>query len=138
MSAELIWQIVRKNSCFLVKNQGLTLTKEPGNLTKLNTFKANGYVNNKSVGVEAAADGKGVVLSLRTKAAETNKPAKAVSSTTITKGSRAAIKSIRNVLNAGSYRRDLVDPAVRRASAILKSQKAGVSKKQKRSRRKKL
>lgn len=136
MSADLVWSIVRKNSCYLVKNQGLTLSKEPGNLTGKNAFKYNGYANQKTVGIDAAADGKGVVVSIR-KSKGGNKPAKALAKTTITSGSRAAVKTIKNILNSASYRQDLVDPAVRRTCAILKAQKAGVAKKR-RSRRKKL
>ena len=69
MSSDICWAVVRKNSSFLVKshNQGLTLTREPGNLTGLNTYKHNGYVNKKSIGIEAGADGKGVTLTLNSK-----------------------------------------------------------------------
>ena len=43
------------------------MTREPGNLTGLNTYKHNGYVNKKSIGIEAGADGKGVTLTLNSK-----------------------------------------------------------------------
>merc|ERR1711881_412556 len=133
MSAELCWSIIRKNSCFLLKNNGLQLTKEPNNLAGVNTFKHNGLVNKKTVGVDAAADGKGVVLSLR-RAKGASKPSKATTS----KSSRHAIKTIKNTLEKASYRKDLVDPATRRACAILRSQKTASSIKKNRSRRKKL
>jgi len=136
MSSDLVWSIIRKNSCFLIKNQGLTLSKEPGNLTGKNAFKYNGYANAKTVGIDAAADGKGIVLSIR-KSKGGNKPAQSLATTTITKGSRAAVKTIKNILSSASYRQDLIDPAIRRTSAILSAQKAGVAKKR-RSRRKKL
>merc|ERR1712168_688343 len=80
MSAELCWSIIRKNSCFLKKSGGLTLTREPNNLTGLNSFKYNGFVNKKTVGVEAAPGGKGVVLSLR-KTKGAHRPAKALNKT---------------------------------------------------------
>ena len=137
MSAELCWSIIRKNSCFLLKNNGLQLTKEPNNLAGVNTFKHNGLVNKKTVGVDAAPDGKGVVLSLR-KSKSGNKPSKAISKTTISKGSRHAIKTITNTLEKAGYRKDLVDPATRRACAILRAQKTGSAIKKNRSRRKKL
>ena len=137
MSAELCWSIIRKNSCFLLKNNGLQLTKEPNNLAGVNTFKHNGLVNKKTVGVDAAPDGKGVVLSLR-KSKSGNKPSKAITKATISKGSRHAIKTITNTLEKAGYRKDLVDPATRRACAILRAQKTGSAIKKNRSRRKKL
>merc|ERR1711868_206514 len=134
MSAELCWSILRKNSSFLVKSHGLTLTKEPNNLTGTNSFKYNGLVNKKTVGVEAAPSGKGVVLSLR-KTKGANRPAKSLSKTTL-QGSRHAIKTIENTLSANGYRKDLTEAAVRRACAIIRSQNTTVVKKN-RSRRKK-
>merc|ERR1712126_165911 len=98
MSAELCWSIIRKNSCFLKKSHGLTLSKEPNNLTGLNSFKYNGLVNKKAVGVDAAVSGKGVVLAIR-KSKGTRNPAKALSKTTL-HGSRHAIKTIQNTLGA--------------------------------------
>merc|ERR1712224_89580 len=133
MSAELCWSILRKNSSFLVKSHGLTLTKA-NNLTNLNSFKYNGVVNKKTVGVEAAPSGKGVVLSLR-KTKGRNCPAKSISKTTL-QGSRHTIKTIQNTLNTNGYRKDLTDAAVKRACALIRSQNTTVVK-NRRSRRKK-
>merc|ERR1712058_112203 len=102
--------------------------------TGLNSYKYNGYVNQKTVGVEPAPTGKGVVLSLR-KTKDHNKPGKAISKTTL-QGSRHAIKAIKNTLVQGGYRKDLADGAVRRACAIIRSQNTSAVKKR-RSRRKK-
>merc|ERR1712157_676921 len=120
MSAELCWSIIRKNSCFLKKSHGLTLSKEPNNLTGINSFKYNGLVNKKTVGIDAAPSGKGVVLAIRK-----------------TKGARRhAIKTIQNTLGANGYRKDLTKSAVKKACALLRSQNTSVVKKNK-SRRKK-
>merc|ERR1719250_94109 len=134
MSAELCWSIIRKNSCFLLKNNGLQLTMEPNNLAGVNTFKHNGLVNKKTVGVDAAPDGKGVVLSIR-KTKGSRRPAKALNKTTV-QGSRHAIKVIQNTLGANGYRKDLTKAAVKKACALIRSQNATVVKKNK-SRRKK-
>merc|ERR1712189_131247 len=133
MSADLCWSIVRKNSCFLVKSLGKTLTKEPNNLTGVNGFSSNGYINKKTVGVDADPSGKGVVLSIR-KSKNGNKPAKSLHRTTVR--GRHAIKVIRDTLNKSEYRKDLSDVAIRRASAIIRSQNTSTAKKR-RSRRKK-
>merc|ERR1712142_318626 len=134
MSAELCWSIIRKNSCFLKKSHGLTLTKEPNNLTGINSFKYNGLVNKKTVGVDAVPSGKGVVLALR-KTKGARRPAKSLSKTTV-QGSRHAIKTIQNTLGANGYRKDLTKAAVKKACAIIRSQNTSMVKKNK-SRRKK-
>jgi len=135
MSADLCWSIVRKNSCFLVKSLGKTLTKEPNNLSGVNDFSSNGYINKKTVGVDAHPSGKGVVLSIR-KCKNANKPAKSVNKITVRGSSRHAIKVIRDTLNKSEYRKDLSDAAIRRASALIRSQNTSTVKKR-RSRRKK-
>merc|ERR1712221_23589 len=132
--SDLCWSIVRKNSCFLVKSLGKTLTKEPNNLTGVNNYSSNGYINKKTVGVDADPSGKGVVLSIR-KGKNANKPAKSLHRTTV-RGSRHAIKVIRDTLNKSEYRKDWSDVAIRRASAIIRSQNTSTAKKR-RSRRKK-
>merc|ERR1711931_102010 len=134
MSAELCWSIIRKNSCFLKKSHGLTLTKEPNNVSGINSFKFNGLVNKKTVGIDAAPTGKGVVMALRkTKGARC--PSKALNKTTV-QGSRNTIKVIQNTLGANGYRKDLTKAAVKKACALIRSQNTSVVKKNK-SRRKK-
>lgn len=44
---QLIWEMVKKNNCFLVKefgrgNAGVQFSKEPNNLFNLNSFKYSG------------------------------------------------------------------------------------------------
>merc|ERR1712149_10578 len=80
MSAELCWSIIRKNSCFLKKSHGLTLSSEPNNVAGINSFRFNGLVNKKTIGIEPASSGKGVVLSIR-KTKGSRCPAKALSKT---------------------------------------------------------
>eukprot|EP00112_Aurelia_sp_Birch-Aquarium-sp1_P016041 Seg36.5 transcript_id=Seg36.5/GoldUCD/mRNA.D3Y31 product="60S ribosomal protein L28" pseudo=true protein_id=Seg36.5/GoldUCD/D3Y31 len=135
MSADLQWMLIRNNSCFLVKSLGKTLTKEPNNVSKVNTFNNSGLVHSKTVSVEPAADGKGVVFALKKRQAK-NKPAKMLKATTIQRGGRHTIKTIRNTLQKNFYRTNLSDDATRRACAIIKSQSASAVVKKKRSRRK--
>ena len=66
-SAELVWQIVKDNSCFLQKRKvpgrsqmgkmGPHFTTEPNNLAGINSWKYSGLANTKSVGIDAAAGG---------------------------------------------------------------------------------
>merc|ERR1711872_1049362 len=90
MSAELCWSIIRKNSCFLKKSHGLTLTKEPNNVSGLNSFKFNGLVNKKTVGIDAPPTGKGVVMATR-KTKGGRCPSKALRKSTLDQGDREYI-----------------------------------------------
>ncbi|XP_030624160.1 large ribosomal subunit protein eL28 [Chanos chanos] len=128
MSSHLQWMVIRNNSSFLIKRNGQTYSTEPNNLKARNAFRFNGLVHRKTVGVEPAADGKGVVVILKKRAGQ-RKPAASYEKITINKNSRATLSSLRNVIRKNNYRKDLRMAALRRASAILKSQKPVVVKK---------
>ncbi|XP_019619081.1 PREDICTED: 60S ribosomal protein L28-like [Branchiostoma belcheri] len=126
MSADLQWMIIRNNSSFLLKRNKQSFTREPNNLKAKNSYRYNGLVHKKTVGVEAAPDGKGVVLVTR-KQRGLRKPAKGTSRVTLSRGGRQTLTTIRRAVRG--YRKDLKMPALRRASAILRSQKPVVVKK---------
>ncbi|XP_030853978.1 60S ribosomal protein L28-like isoform X1 [Strongylocentrotus purpuratus] len=121
-SADLQWLIIRNNSCFLKHGGGVTMSTEPNNLKNRNSFKYNGLIHKKAVGVEAAADGKGVVLVTKKIKGTMNKPAKTFNRVEMKKDSRRTLTAIRRTLKKG-YRKDLKMAALRRASAIIRSQK---------------
>ncbi|XP_011852353.1 PREDICTED: 60S ribosomal protein L28 isoform X3 [Mandrillus leucophaeus] len=112
MSAHLQWMVVRNCSSFLIKRNKQTYSTEPNNLKARNSFRYNGLIHRKTVGVEPAADGKGQ-----------RKPATSYVRTTINKNARATLSSIRHMIRKNKYRPDLRMAAIRRASAILRSQK---------------
>ncbi|TKS84819.1 60S ribosomal protein L28 [Collichthys lucidus] len=58
-----------------------------------------------------------------------HKPATSYEKITINKNSRATLNSLRHIISKNKYRKDLRMAALRRASAILKSQKPVVVKK---------
>ncbi|KAK9766469.1 hypothetical protein K7432_004416 [Basidiobolus ranarum] len=111
MSADLTWLLVKDNSSFLVKRNGVQFTTEPNNLTNLNSFKNSGLANSKVVGISANPSGKGVILS-------TKKQSVAISGS-----SRKAAKTVVNVTARSGYRADLRKAALGRLSAILAAQK---------------
>uniref|UniRef100_A0A7N6B5V1 Large ribosomal subunit protein eL28 n=2 Tax=Anabas testudineus TaxID=64144 RepID=A0A7N6B5V1_ANATE len=128
MSSHLQWMVIRNCSSFLIKRNGQTYSTEPNNLKSRNSFRFNGLVHKKTVGVQPAADGKGVVVVLKKRAGQ-HKPANSYEKITINKNSRATLNSVRHIIRKNKYRKDLRMAALRRASAILKSQKPVVVKK---------
>ncbi|XP_037767742.1 60S ribosomal protein L28-like [Chelonia mydas] len=103
-----------------------TYSTEPNNLKARNAFLYNGLIHRKTVGVEPAAGGKGIVVVLKKRAGQ-RKPATSYEKTTVNKNARAALSSLRHVIRKNNYRRDLRVAALRRA--ILRSQKPVVVKK---------
>ncbi|KAL0609992.1 60S ribosomal protein L28 [Plecturocebus cupreus] len=97
-------------------------SQEPNNLKARNSFRYNGLIHRKTVGVEPAADGKGVVVVMKRRSGQ-RKPATSYVRTTINKNARATLSSIRHMIRKNKYRPDLRMAAIRRASAILRSQK---------------
>ncbi|KAK6058894.1 ribosomal L28e protein [Cooperia oncophora] len=67
MSAELTWQIIRKNSCFLRRQKGIKkhFSVEPFNLRGINSPRFNGFISKKAMNIAPAKDGKGVVVSVK-------------------------------------------------------------------------
>lgn len=99
MSAHLQWMVVRNCSSFLIKRNKQTYStvsaawtlgargrlhgrrsplhhpmrpprQEPNNLKARNSFRYNGLIHRKTVGVEPAADGKGVVVVMKRRSGE--------------------------------------------------------------------
>ncbi|XP_031658940.1 large ribosomal subunit protein eL28 [Oncorhynchus kisutch] len=128
MSSHLQWMVIRNCSSFLIKRNGQTYSTEPNNLKSKNSFRFNGLVHRKTVGVQPAADGKGVVIVLKKRAGQ-RKPATSYEKITINKNSRATLSSLRHIIRKNNYRKDLRMAVMRRASAILMSQKPVVVKK---------
>merc|ERR1711978_289702 len=96
---------------------------EACNLTNRNAQRYNGLVNNKAVGVSAAADNKGFVLTTK-KSKNANRLSKGLVSTTMKAGPGRSLQKMKAVLVKGRYRKDLTKAALRRAAAISRSQKA--------------
>uniref|UniRef100_A0A2K5ZS03 Large ribosomal subunit protein eL28 n=1 Tax=Mandrillus leucophaeus TaxID=9568 RepID=A0A2K5ZS03_MANLE len=58
MSAHLQWMVVRNCPGFLIKRNKQTYSTEPNNLKARNSFRYNGLIRCKTVGVAPAANGK--------------------------------------------------------------------------------
>ncbi|XP_033928307.1 large ribosomal subunit protein eL28 [Melopsittacus undulatus] len=128
MSSHLQWMVLRNCSSFLLKRNNQTYSTEPHNLKSRHSFRYNGLIHRKSVGVEPAPDAKGIVVVLKKRTGQ-RKPSSSSSRISIHRDARATLRSLRNIIRKNRYRRDLRMAALRRASAILRSQKPVVMKK---------
>ncbi|XP_006894479.1 PREDICTED: 60S ribosomal protein L28-like [Elephantulus edwardii] len=111
----------------------LTYSTEPNNLKARNSFRYNGLIHRKTVGMEPAPDNKWVVVVMKRRSGQ-RKPAASYVRTTIHKNARATPSSIHHMIRKNKYRPDLHMAAIRRASAILRSQKKPMMVKRKRTR----
>merc|ERR1712137_116247 len=101
---------------------GKPFSTEPCNLANRNAQRYNGLVDSKVVGISAAADNKGFVLTTR-RAKNAFKPGKSMVNTTMKAGARRSLHKVKAVLNKQRYRKDLTKAALRRAAVIARSQK---------------
>ncbi|CAF4550309.1 unnamed protein product [Rotaria sp. Silwood2] len=125
-SSHVQWMVIRNTSSFLHKRKLGTFTTEPSNLKNRNTFRSNGLIHPKVVGVEAVKDGKGVVFTTGC-VKNMKKPAKRLRKVKLTKDSRRTLTSIRRTIRKQCYRKDLKMAALRRASALLRGQRLALT-----------
>lgn len=139
MSSELVWSLVKNNSSFLVKRNGVQFTAEPGNLTNINSFKYSGLANPRAIDISAGAGGKGVVVSIKSKVpGAARRPAKAYNRIVLDKISAPRhFRKVARVITANNnrkyYRRDLTVTALARWTklhrVLLRSAPGGIKKK---------
>uniref|UniRef100_A0A1B6EMQ6 Large ribosomal subunit protein eL28 n=1 Tax=Cuerna arida TaxID=1464854 RepID=A0A1B6EMQ6_9HEMI len=129
MSAHLHWMIIRNNNAYLLKKRNIRkpLSTEPNNLLNIASFRYNGLVHKKSIGIEGPPEkgGKGFVAVYK-RAKAVHKPAKCTVKRTFKAAPRRSLHKLKRLIMANKYRTDLCKAALRRASAILKSQKRTV------------
>jgi large subunit ribosomal protein L28e len=125
-SSDLIWQVARANSAYLVKRReagGVQFSRDPLNVGGKYSYAQSGFANEKAVGVVATKDG----IQLLTKTSKnSNKPVKNVSATSYKKWKSARSVAASVAAATRGYRDDLTRDAVVKASALAR---ARVSKK---------
>ncbi|XP_027341867.1 60S ribosomal protein L28-2-like [Abrus precatorius] len=132
---QLIWEIVKKNNSFLVKEfgrgtQSVQFSREPNNLYNLNSFKFSGLANKKTVTIQPAGKDQSVLLAT-TKTKKQNKPVALYHKSVMRKEFRRMAKSVQNQVADNYYRPDLKNASLARLSAVnrsLKVAKSGVKK----------
>ncbi|KAL0010176.1 hypothetical protein SO802_005284 [Lithocarpus litseifolius] len=134
---QLIWEIVKKNNSFLVKEFGngtasVQFSKEPNNLYNLNSYKHSGLANKKTVTIQP--EGKDTVLLATTKTKKQNKPAALLHKSVMKKEFRRMANAVANQVGHNYYRPDLKKAALARLSAVHRSLKVTKSGAKKRNR----
>ena len=127
-SSHLNWLIVRQHNAFQLKKTNIPkpFSSEPGNLMNVSSFRYSGLVHKKTVNV-VPADKKGFTLVYK-KTKNVNKPAQNTAKIIFKAGPRRSLGKLKKQLTNMKYRKDLTKAALRRASAILRSQKVAAKK----------
>ncbi|WCJ42627.1 60S ribosomal protein L28-2 [Euphorbia peplus] len=139
---QLIWEIVKRNNSFLVKefgrgNAGVQFSKETNNLYNLNSFNYSGLANKKTVSIQSGGKDLSVVLAT-SKTKKQNKPASLLHKSVMRKEFRSMAKAVANQVGDNYYRPDLKKAALAKLSAIhrsLKVSKSGVKKRNRQARK---
>ncbi|GAV62184.1 Ribosomal_L28e domain-containing protein [Cephalotus follicularis] len=131
VSSQLIWEIVKKNNCFLVKefgrgNASVQFSKESNNLYNLNSFKHSGLANKKTVSIQPGGKDLSVLLAT-TKTKQHNKPAQLLHKSVMRKEFPRFAKAVVNQVADNYYRSDLKKAALARLSAVHRSLKVAKS-----------
>merc|ERR1719215_1272452 len=123
MSSDIAWAITRKSLYFFVLS-GICpkpFSTDPMNLTNKHSQRYAGTVNKKAVAIVPASDNKGFTVSM--KVGNTNKMAKSKATVTMKSGPRRSLHKTKAMIVKQRYRKDLSKAAIRKASAIIRSQK---------------
>ncbi|XP_072977713.1 large ribosomal subunit protein eL28y-like [Typha angustifolia] len=121
----LIWEIVKKNNAFLVKQFGngnakVQFSKEPNNLYNVNSYTHSGLANKKTVMIQSGGKDLSVVLAT-TKTKKQNKPSSLYHKSVMKKEFRKMAKAVKNQVTDNNYRPDLTKAALARLSAVHRS-----------------
>mmetsp|Transcript_116573 Transcript_116573/g.182189 ORF Transcript_116573/g.182189 Transcript_116573/m.182189 type:complete len:142 (+) Transcript_116573:66-491(+) len=123
--ADLIWMCVKKNSSFLRKSANMpVMTAEPGNLTGVNSYKFSGLASAQAFNLSSSIKGKkeSIVLTTRhKKGSRASRPGSMLLETGINKNDKKGLAALDKVMDAGFYRRDLMDLAKTKYGKIKKS-----------------
>ncbi|XP_010535207.1 PREDICTED: 60S ribosomal protein L28-2-like [Tarenaya hassleriana] len=134
----LIWEMVKKNNSFLVKQfgrgtAGVQFSKESNNLYNLNSYKHSGLANSKTVSIQAEGKDASVLLAT-TKTKKQNKPASVLNKSVMKKEFQRMAKAVTNQVADNHYRPDLRKAALARLSVVQRSIKIAKSGPKKRTR----
>lgn len=124
VSRDLIWILTNNNNAQMFKRPGIAkrFSKDPLNPKGIQSFRNAGSLQNRAATIQPDPSGKGVVLVHKNRGRGRN-PAKSLTRVSLKRSAGKTIQTIKRFVNKNKYRRDLKTVLLRRASAILQSQK---------------
>ena len=125
VSRDLLWLATKDFNAHMFKRKGIrkVFSTDPLNPRGFQTLANAGSVQPKALNVLPHPSGRGVQLVFKKRTVVT-KPSTSIIKVPLTHSAGKTVKAIKNFCNKSHYRRDLKTVALRRASAILRSQKA--------------
>ncbi|KAH7650515.1 60S ribosomal L28 [Cryptosporidium bovis] len=120
---ELIWEATKRNTCFLKKSNGFTLTREPFNLTNKHSLKYSGLAASKSIGMDLVENSNGkivkkIVINKKNSGSSVIRcPKKFMGKVNVSNNVKCAKKTIKNQILS---RKDLSVDAICKYKKLLK------------------
>jgi large subunit ribosomal protein L28e len=128
-SDDFLWLAVAKHDSFIVKRNGVVLSRHPLSVRSVHSRASSGIANSKAVGVKVNAAGNIVVSHKATSAGKAVQPNKSVVSVEIKNTHRRRVASaITAIVGSNAGRQDLVKASLNRYARINRSVSGGVSK----------
>merc|ERR1712071_337851 len=125
MSSFVQWEIIKNNHCQLIKRKTTKpMSAEPFNVRNIHSMKSNGFINPRALSITPAKNGSRV-----------SRPGKQISATVMKSGPRRVLLKLARSFKKTGYRKDLKKATLRRASVILRGQRAGGYTQKRKSRR---
>ena len=132
MSADLLWQVIGKNSAFIrSKANGKLFNAEPGHLTGMNSKSVSTICGSKTVALSVQKTGskETILLEKRTPGAKgARKPKAAIGKTGVSKSTKKATASFTGAMDKKYYRRDLQSKVAAKYARLRASMKTKVVK----------
>ncbi|KAF8471943.1 ribosomal L28e protein family-domain-containing protein [Kalaharituber pfeilii] len=129
VSGDLLWEIVRKQSSYIVKRKvggnAIVFSRDPLNLRNTHSRKHSGSVNEKAIGIYGGEKDSVILYTKKNHEKYSNKPASVINKT-VFKGNKSTRKIAAAVVGQTAkiyYRPDLRKDAAARISAIKASQR---------------
>jgi len=130
MSGHLQWMIVRNRSSYLVKKRNIKkhFSTDPLNMKNIHSPRYCGLVQRKAIMIEPHSSNNGLNLVYKKRRCY-RRPAVALQKVQLTRTASRTMSVIKKFIKKTKYRKDLKMLALRRATAILKSQRPVLPKK---------
>merc|ERR1712071_232110 len=135
MSSFVQWEIIKNNHCQLIKRKTTKpMSAEPFNVRNIHSMESNGFINPRALSITPAKDCKGIVVRQKN-GSRVSRPGKQISATVMKSGPRRVLLKLARSFKKTGYRKDLKKATLRRASVILRGQRAGGYTQKRKSRR---